>query len=82
VYHHLYDFGTIPVFCSFGRKRREEVAENGEIVEKKFMDLRFNLDERICDGYYYAAIIKYYFRLLAHPEVLDQPPETVEEDVP
>lgn len=82
VYHHLYDFGTVPVFCSFGRKRREEVVENGQIVEKKFMDLRFNLDERICDGYCYASIIKYYFRLLAHPEVLDQPPETVEEDVP
>ena len=82
VYHHLYDFGTVPVFCSFGRKRREEVVENGEIVEKKFMELRFNLDERICDGYHYASIIKYYFRLLAHPEVLDQPPETVEEDVP
>jgi len=82
VYHHLYDFGTVPIFCAFGRKRREEVVENGEIVEKKFMDLRFNLDERICDGYQYAAIIKYFFRLLAHPEVLDQPPETVEEDVP
>ena len=82
VYHHLYDFGTVPVFCSFGRKRREEVVENGEIVEKKFMELRFNLDERICDGYNYASIIKYYFRLLAHPEVLDQPPETVEEDIP
>jgi len=82
VYHHLYDFGTVPVFCSFGRKKREEVVENGEIVEKKFMELRFNLDERICDGYNYAAIIKYYFRLLAHPEVLDQPPETIEEDVP
>lgn len=82
VYHHLYDFGTIPMFCSFGRKRREEVIENGEIVEKKFMELRFNLDERICDGYQYAAIIKYYFRLLAHPEVLDQPPEIVEEDIP
>lgn len=82
VYHHLYDFGTVPIFCAFGRKRREEVVENGEIVEKKFMDMRFNLDERICDGYQYAAIIKYFFRLLAHPEVLDQAPETVEEDVP
>jgi len=46
------------------------------------MDLRFNLDERICDGFYYASLIKYFLRLLTHPEVLDQPPETIEQDIP
>ena len=82
VYHHLYDFGTVPVFCAFGRKRRAEEIEDGQIVERKYMDLRFNLDERICDGFYYASVIKYFLRLLAHPEVLDNPPETVEQDIP
>lgn len=82
VYHHLYDFGTIPAFCAFGRKRRAEEIKDGEIVERKYMDLRFNLDERICDGFYYASVIKYFLRLLAHPEVLDEAPETVEQDIP
>lgn len=82
VYHHLYDFGTIPVFCAFGRKRRAEEVVNGEIVERKYLDLKFNLDERICDGYYYAAVIKYFMRILSHPEVLDFPPEKVEQDIP
>lgn len=82
VYHHLYDFGTVPAFCAFGRKRRAEEIKDGEIVERKYMDLRFNLDERICDGFYYASLIKYFLRLLTHPEVLDQPPETVEQDIP
>ena len=82
VYHHLYDFGTVPAFCAFGRKRRAEEIKDGEIVERKYMDLRFNLDERICDGFYYASVIKYFLRLLAHPEVLDQPPETIEQDIP
>lgn len=82
VYHHLYDFGTIPVFCAFGRKRHTEEIKNGEIVERKYLDLKFNLDERICDGYYYAAVIKHFIRILSHPEVLDLPPDVVKQDVP
>lgn len=82
VYHHLYNFGTIPVFVSFGRKRRSEEIHNGEIVERKYVDLRFTTDERICDGYYYASLIKHYFRILHNPEVLDQPPEEVVKDIP
>lgn len=82
VYHHLYDFGTIPVFCSFGRKRRAEELVDGEPVERKYVDLRFNLDERICDGYYYAAVIKHFTRTLRNPSVLDEAPETIVKDIP
>ena len=82
VYHHLYDFGTVPAFCAFGRKRRAVEIKDGEVVERKYMDLRFNLDERICDGFYYASVIKYFLRLLSHPAVLDNPPETIEQDIP
>lgn len=81
VYHHLYDFGTVPAFCAFGRKRRAQELVKGEVVERKYMDLKFNLDERICDGFYYASVIKYFLRLLAHPDVLDNPPETIEKDI-
>jgi len=82
VYHHLYDFGNIPVFCSFGRKRHETEIVKGETVERKYVDLKFNLDERICDGYYYASAIKYFLRILKKPDVLDVPPAVVEQDVP
>ena len=82
VYHHLYDFGTVPVFCAYGRKRKAEEIEKGEIVERKYVDLKFNLDERICDGFYYASVIKYFVRLLSDPTVLDTPPETIERDLP
>lgn len=82
VYHHLYDFGTVPAFCAFGRKRRTEEIKNGEIVERKYVDLKFNLDERICDGFYYSGVIKYFLRLLASPEILDMPPEIIEKDIP
>jgi len=82
VYHHLYDFGTIPVFCAFGKKRRETESVDGETVKRKYMDLKFNLDERICDGYYYASLIKHFLRILNDPDVLDQPPAAVEKDIP
>jgi len=82
VYHHLYDFGTIPVFCSFGKKRHEIETVNGETVSRTYVDLKFNLDERICDGFYYASLIKYFVRILKHPDVLDQPPAVVERDIP
>lgn len=82
VYHHLFNFGTIPLFVAFGRKRRAEEIKDGEIVENKYVDLKFTVDERICDGYYYASLIKYFCRLLSHPEVLDNPPEEVVQDIP
>ena len=82
IYHHLYDFGNIPCFGAFGCKRRAtEVTEDGTVVLKKYIDVKFVLDERICDGYYYATFFKHYRRLLAHPEVLDNPPEEVVQDI-
>lgn len=82
IYHHLYDFGNLPVFGSFGCKRREaQVAPDGEITERKYVDLKFTLDERIVDGFYYAAFFKHYKRLIRHPELLDLAPERVEADI-
>lgn len=82
IYHHLYDFGNLPVFVAFGCKRRAlEVQEDGSVVQKKYIDVKFVLDERIVDGYYYATFFKYYRRLLAHPEMLDNPPDQVVRDI-
>ena len=82
IYHHLYDFGNLPVFGAFGMKRKaNEVLEDGTVVQRKYIDVKFVLDERIVDGYGYATFFKYYRRLLAHPEVLDNPPEEVVRDI-
>ena len=45
------------------------------------MDLKFVLDERIVDGYYYAAFFKHYRNILRHPELLDLPPEEILPDI-
>ena len=83
IYHHLYDFGNLPVFGAFGMKRKAyEVTEDGSVVQKKYIDVKFVLDERIVDGYYYATFFKYYRRLLQHPELLDAPPAETNADIP
>ena len=82
IYHHLYDFGNIPCFGAFGCKRRAlEVQEDGSVVQKKYIDVKFVLDERIVDGYYYAAFFKHYRSILRHPEILDLPPEEILSDI-
>ena len=83
IYHHLYDFGNLPVFGAFGLKRRaNEVQEDGTVVQRKYIDVKFVLDERIVDGYYYATFFKYYRSLMRHPELLDNPPDVVNVDIP
>ena len=82
VYHHLYNFGNLPVFLAFGAKRRAyELDKTGTPVERKYMDYTVVTDERICDGYYYSTAFKHLKYYLRNPELLETPPEKVEEDV-
>ena len=83
ILHHLYNFGNMPVFVAFGKKyRRTELNRDGTITTKKYVDMGFTLDERICDGFYYASVLKYLKRIFNDPSRLDVPPETVVQDIP
>ena len=82
VFHHLYNFGNLPIFISYGAKYYERTLnDDGTITKKKYMDFTVVTDERICDGHYYASAFKYLKSLLKTPEVLDNPPEKVIEDI-
>ena len=50
-YHHLYEYGDIPLFCVLGRVRDEVVAVDGKPEVRKVARLRFSYDERIEDGF-------------------------------
>ena len=81
--HHLYNFGNVPVFIAFGAKRPELVLDiDGNVTKRKVIDFVANLDERICDGYYYASALKIFKKYLTYPEGLLNPPEEVVEDLP
>ena len=83
IYHHLYDFGTCPVFCSFGTKKREySLSDDGTVHKDKYIDVTFVLDERICDGYYYASSLRMIKSLIKNPWQLDVPPERIVSDIP
>ena len=78
IYHHLYNFGNVPVFCAFGKKRSQvELDEEGNPVAKKYVDCTWVTDERICDGFYFATAMKYIKYLLSHPDILETPPDKV-----
>ena len=82
IYHHLYDFGHLPIFVSYGKMFTKEVTNiDGEKENHHFITFKVVTDERICDGFYYASAFKQLMRYLNHPEVLDEIPETVVEDV-
>ena len=40
-----------------------------------------NLDERICDGYYYASALKLLKKYMTSPEALLDPPAEIVEDI-
>lgn len=82
IYHHIYNFGTLPVFVSFGAKRHAyELDKNGVVHDHKYVDAKFVLDERTVDGHYYASAFKLISRIISDPSVLELPPEKVYEDI-
>lgn len=82
IYHHIYNFGTLPVFVSFGAKRHAyELDRHGNMVDRKYVDAKFVLDERTVDGHYYASVFKIINRIIADPSILELPPQKVNEDI-
>ena len=73
IYHHLYNFGTTSMFFSMGKKKKSYIYEDDDIHEEKCITIAFVGDERICDGYYYAASFKQLNKYLKKPELLEQP---------
>ena len=82
VNHHIYNFGTLPAFIAFGAKRHAyELNRRGEMVDKKYVDCKFVLDEGIVDGHYWAQMLLAYRYMFEHPEMLLSPPSKVVEDI-
>ncbi len=82
IYHHIYNFGTLPVFIAFGAKRHTyELDRHGEMVDKKYVDLKFVLDEGTVDGHYYSQFLQAMRYIFQHPEIVETPPTRVAEDI-
>lgn len=82
IYHHIYNFGNVPIFMAYGITQRRMVTQrDGSHAEKHYMSYSIVMDERICDGYYYASAFRYLNGLIRNPWVLDSRPATIERDM-
>jgi len=82
IFHHLYNFGNMPVFIAIGAKRKaHESNPDGTTAERKYLDFKLVLDERICDGFYFSQAYRMLKSVFRDPRMLEEPPETVVEDV-
>ncbi|MDR0862838.1 MAG: hypothetical protein LBN30_08730 [Oscillospiraceae bacterium] len=82
IYHHLYNFGNLPLFCSLGAKRRVyEVRQDGSVAECKYLDYTIVMDERVCDGFHFSQIYRYLNSIFRNPAMLDVPPSEIVPDV-
>ena len=82
IYHHIYNFGTLPVFIAFGAKHKEfELDRHGQVTQKKYIDLKFVLDERTVDGHYYSQFLQAMKYIFQHPEIVENSPTKIMEDI-
>ncbi|MDD4437135.1 MAG: 2-oxo acid dehydrogenase subunit E2 [Tissierellia bacterium] len=71
IYHHLYDFGTTGLFAALGKTVKLPIVENEQVVIKKCCEIGYTMDERICDGVYYARSFKFLEKYFYNPNLLE-----------
>ena len=82
VYHHIYNFGTLPVFIAFGAKyHKYEITKKRELADNKYIDTKIVVDEGIVDGHYFSQLLQAYRYMFQHPEIVETPPTKVVEDI-
>ncbi len=73
-FHHLYDYGSIPIFVTMGRIHREPlVADDGTVTSREVFVLRYTYDERVEDGFYAARALERLQACLTDPALLTSP---------
>lgn len=71
VYHHLYEYGDIPLFATIGKIQPTVVpTDAGEVIVRPCCEVKVSFDERIADGFYAAKALKRFKHLMEHPDEL------------
>jgi len=69
-YHHLYEYGNVPMLIMAGRSKEEVVVgPDGNPVVRPMMTLRYAFDERIEDGLYGAGALEIFKKIIEDPDV-------------
>lgn len=67
-FHHLYEYGSCPLFVMVGRVDERPVVQDGKVVVGRVLPIRFSYDERIDDGLTARDGIRSFVRVLEDPE--------------
>lgn len=67
-FHHLYEYGNIPLFCAIGRERTElALNDDGTVRKRAVIPFRFTFDERVEDGLYCLGSLEILQAMLEDP---------------
>jgi len=73
IHHHIYNFGTSSHFLALGKEKYNATVVNKDTVTiKKELEMGYVMDERICDGLYFARATKLMKKLMRSPELLEE----------
>jgi pyruvate/2-oxoglutarate dehydrogenase complex dihydrolipoamide acyltransferase (E2) component len=73
-YHHLFEYGTSPIFVTMGRVKKAVVPGDQDLpVVREVVSLKYSLDERVADGLYCARSLELIRGFLESPESLADP---------
>ena len=82
IYHHVYEFGTTGLFLAMGKERKVAAVEGNNIVPQKHMGFGLVMDERFCDGLYFARSFRIMKKYFQNPALLEERLEAKIEDIP
>lgn len=75
VWHHLYEYGSVSLFCAVGElKPRVVPGPDGKPVVRPTLRLRYTFDERINDGFYCAASLAIVREYVENPRLFAERP--------
>lgn len=69
-YHHLYEYGNIPLFGVIGKIQPMLTFEGDKTVVRKVVEVKVTFDERVDDGFYAARALVRYKQMLENPTEL------------
>ena len=67
-FHHLYEYGTIPIFCVLGAIHDEVVVDGGQARVARVASVKFSYDERVEDGLYAGRALEDFRAIVEHPD--------------
>lgn len=82
IFHHVYEFGTTGIFFAMGKEKKVPVSQGSDIVLQKAMGFGLTMDERFCDGLYFARSLRQLKKVLKNPKALEIPlSKKIEDDL-